>query len=90
MDKRLLSGLNEEQLKKIKGCKTSEDLLKVATEEGIKLTEEQLEAVNGGCGSAMTCPHCGRANIESEWFFYSIEDSGYKYVCPNCKNTWYS
>ena len=38
----LLKGLTEEQIAKIKSCKSQEELLELAKEEGIELTEEQL------------------------------------------------
>ena len=48
MNEKLLEGLSEEQIAKIKACHTQEELLAVAKEEGIELTDEQLEAVSGG------------------------------------------
>ena len=48
MKQDLLKGLSEEQIAKVKQCKNNEELLKLAKEEGIELTDEQLEAVNGG------------------------------------------
>lgn len=48
MKKELLKGLTEEQVAKIMACNTTEEVLTVAREEGIELTDEQLEAVNGG------------------------------------------
>ena len=48
MKKELLKGLTEEQVAKVKACKNSEELLKLAKEEDIELSDEQLEAVNGG------------------------------------------
>ena len=48
MKDELLKGLSEEQIAKVKACKNGEELLKLAKEEGIKLSDEQLEAVNGG------------------------------------------
>ena len=51
MKKELLKGLSEEQIAKVKACKSQEELLKLAKEEGIELTEEQLAAVNGGACS---------------------------------------
>ena len=65
MRKELLEGLTEEQIAKIKSCKTQEEILKLAKEEGIELTDDQLEAVNGGCGTTTGywgCPYCGNAN----------------------------
>ena len=49
MRKELLKGLSEEQIKKIEACKSSEEMLNLAKAEGIELTDEQLEAVSGGC-----------------------------------------
>ena len=61
MKQELLKGLSEEQIAKVKDCKSQEELLKLAKEEGIELTEEQLEAVSGGeCfGTTPPCPYCG-------------------------------
>ena len=50
MNKELLKGLSSEQIEKAKHCKNNRELLELAKEEDIKLTEEQLEAVSGGCG----------------------------------------
>ena len=62
MDKKLLSGLSEEQLAKARKCKSNEELLALAKEEGVELNEEQLEGINGGCGEEQQgtrCPKCG-------------------------------
>ena len=40
--------LTDEQKEKAKGCKTNEELLKFAGEEGIELPDEALDAVSGG------------------------------------------
>ena len=67
MEKQLLKGLTPEQITKVKACKNSDELLALAKQEGIELTDEQLEAVSGGCGTTtleqklldeMTCPEC--------------------------------
>jgi hypothetical protein len=62
MKQELLKGLTEEQIDKVKACKNNEELLKLAKEEGIELTDEQLEVVSGGgCNSydEPKCPICG-------------------------------
>lgn len=62
MKKDLLEGLTEQQIAKVKACKSAEEILAIAQEEGIELTKEQLEAVSGGsCGSTNynVCPSCG-------------------------------
>ena len=51
MKKELLKGLTEEQIAKVKACKNSDELLAMAKAEGIELTAEQLDAVNGGACS---------------------------------------
>ena len=45
---KLLKGLTEEQISKVKACKTQEELLALAKQEGVELSEEQLSAVSGG------------------------------------------
>ena len=50
MKEESLKGLTEEQIAKIKARINPEELLKIAKEEGVELTDEQLEAVSGGCG----------------------------------------
>ena len=56
----LLKGLTEGQIAKLKECKGQEEILAAAKEEGIELTEDQLEAVSGGCGPCpfTRCPRC--------------------------------
>ena len=40
--------LAPELLEKAKACTSADELLELAKSEGVELTEEQLEAVNGG------------------------------------------
>lgn len=40
--------LTPEQQEKAKTCKTPEDVLAFAKEEGVELTDDQLEALSGG------------------------------------------
>ena len=51
MKKELLKGLTEEQIAKVKACKSHEELLKLAKAEGVELTDEQLTAISGGACS---------------------------------------
>ena len=44
----VLDDLAPEQIEKAKACKTPEEILSLAKEEGIKLTDEQLEDIAGG------------------------------------------
>ena len=94
MRKELLKGLNEEQLEKASHCKNSEELLALAKEEGIELTNEQLEAVSGGAcvetspkGRTAACPQCGamaRGGFEET----TPGDGHYHFVCLNCSYEW--
>ena len=47
-----LNELTEEQKAKALACESPEELLALAREEGMELTDEQLEGVAGGWGSA--------------------------------------
>lgn len=60
----LLKGLSNEQVKKIEACKNNEEILLIAKNEGVELTEEQLDAISGGACSNYTCPFCGSTNTE--------------------------
>ena len=84
MKEELLKGLTEEQIAKVKACKNSEELLALAKQEDIELTEEQLGAVNGGACSntdnCPPCPSCGSTNVK-------LRQSGKvlkKYKCNDC------
>ena len=45
---KIYENLSDETKAKLKDCKSKEDLMKLAQIEGVKLTDEQLEAVSGG------------------------------------------
>lgn len=51
MREELLKGLTEEQIAKVREFDDVSDLIQLAKDEGVELTEEQLNAINGGgCG----------------------------------------
>ena len=91
MREELLKGLTEAQIEKFKACKNNEEILMAAKEEGIELTEEQLEAVSGGSCTRPTaqpayCRKCG-------WTDYcdivgNGGNSDYRYTlkCRHCGN----
>ena len=54
MRRELLKGLTEEQIAKVRACRDSHDLLQLAKDEGVELTDEQLKAVSGGCSESTT------------------------------------
>ena len=90
MKKELLKGLTDEQIAKVKACKNQEELLKLAKEEGIELTDEQLEAVSGGiCTSTpdFVCPDCGSKDISHRYNENSIAN-WYTCTCKKCGRTW--
>ena len=58
--KNLAKGMSEETLSKAKGCKTVEELLELAKQEGIELNDTQLEGIAGGswdddCDTFLDC-----------------------------------
>ena len=88
MKKELLKGLSEEQIAKIKACKSQDELLVLAKEEGVELSEEQLSAVSGGgCFSTNKCPKCGSDDYQK----IEIEERVDKrifYKCNKCGEMW--
>ena len=51
MREELLKGLSEEQIAKVKACKSQGEFLALAKQEGYELSDEQLAAVSGGACS---------------------------------------
>ena len=51
--------LTAEQREKARACKTTEDLVALAQEEGVDLSDDQLEVVSGGGWNS-----CGKYNEE--------------------------
>ena len=86
MKDELLKGLTEEQIAKIKACKSQDELLALAKEEGI-----QLEAVSGGCTTPETkpivCAGCGSDQVEKHYFrdaFFGETEC----TCKKCGKSW--
>ena len=85
MREELFKGLTEEQITKAKARKNQEEMLALAKEEGIELTEEQLEAVGGGARATapVLCPDCDKNNFrcvvsrDSPWC-----------TCLSCGHRW--
>ena len=42
------SEMTPEQMEKARACKSSDDLVKLAKDEGVELTDEQLDTIAGG------------------------------------------
>ncbi len=90
MRKELLKGLSEEQIKKVEACKSPDEILALAKAEGLELTDEQLEAVNGaygGCGEPKpkehkrTCYICGSTKMK---FYERQGDKKAYWECQKC------
>ena len=83
MKQELLKGLTEQQIAKLKACKNQEEILAAVKEEGIELTEEQLEAVSGGgCGDIYYCPRCDKH--VTDIFTYTDNPDTHYGRCSNC------
>lgn len=54
--------LTPEQKAKAKSCKTPEDMLALAKEEGFELSDEQLQEVSGGDWCLTFC-----YDVEKDW-----------------------
>ena len=56
-----LENLTPEQMEKARACKTPEDVLALAKEEGYELSDEEIAAVSGGAWvercNDQTCPY---------------------------------
>jgi len=93
MKKELLEGLTKEQIAKVRACKSHEELLKLAKEEGVELTSEQLEAISGGGACSVVsnvgdflnpfdCPECGSNDIKA------VKGKGNLFECQGCGFRW--
>ena len=93
MKQELLKGLTEEQIAKAKACKNHAELLELAEKEDIKLTDEQLNAINGGGACSVIsdvgdfinpfdCPECGCNDIKA------VEGKGNLFECQGCGFRW--
>ena len=92
MKEELLKGLTPEQIEIASKCKSTEELLSMAKAEGVKLTEEQLQAVNGGiCKTAEPrkgiCPVCG-VEVIGEYVETTPGDGKYQFICNTCGHSW--
>ena len=93
MKQDLLKGLTDAQIARAKGCKNQEELLTLAKEEGVELTEEQLEGINGGCGSGSgkpeKCPKCGSTKFTTNTrLCQGGTERTLIYKCSKCGHEW--
>ena len=58
--------ISPELVERARACKTPEELIALAEEQGVELTDEQLEAVDGGVN--WKCPdYCARQCVTQQW-----------------------
>ena len=95
MREELLKGLTPEQVEKASKCKSAKELLALAKQEGVELTEEQLKSVNGGaCVDAEArkttkiCPQC-QAPTTGTYVETTPGDGKYHFVCSSCGYEWF-
>ena len=84
-------GFTQEQLDKLRECKTPEDILALAQAEGYELTDDELQQVVGAGDGYLVggsiwgdgpqyvawCPHCGQ-----KYYYMDPEDP--VDWCPHC------
>ena len=79
----LLHDLTPEQIEKLKSCENKDELLALAKAEGVELTDEQLDAVSGGCGTKVAqdeiCPQCGSTDLVYHDILIGLE-----FTCKTC------
>ena len=83
MKAELLKGLSDEQIAKVEARKGQEELLKVAKEKDTEPFDEQIEAVDSGCGTTPPCPAYASTSVERKQTFYVVE-----YTCRDCGIAW--
>ena len=60
--------LTPEQQEKVKACKTADEILALAQEEGYELTDAELEAVSGGDFWDVDWSWCSDKGPCARWF----------------------
>ena len=74
--------LSPELREKAKACKTPEEMLELAKEEGYELSDEELEEIAAaGSWTDSKCPACGSENLH-RWPWSD------KSTCRDCGANW--
>lgn len=82
--------LTNEQRKELGGCKTPEEILSLAQEEGVELSDEELQDMAGGDWNPVKevlpkCPVCGSMAVSS----FPVPCTGtLRCVCNDCRHVW--
>ena len=76
--------LTPEQQARVKDCETLEEILAVAKNECIELTDEEVESIAGGgwagSGEKSACPKCGSKALENDPCGWHCMDCGYSWT----------
>ena len=80
------SDLTPEMQDKAKACKTPDEVLAQAKEEGYELSDEELEQIAGGAWGQAKCPNCGSTDIYRKDDIYEQ----YELICHSCGYQWNS
>lgn len=56
--------LTEEQIKQAAACETAEEIMAFTQNEGIELSDEDVELISGGGWLGHQCPQCGSYDID--------------------------
>ena len=79
---------------KLKNAESAEDILEQIKEQGMELSDEQLEAVSGGSWDSTstnpTCPYCGSTNsckVSDNFSPASASEQGALWKCQDCGET---
>ena len=56
--------MTPEQIEKAKTCKSPEEILAMVRDEGIELSDSQLENIAGGDWRGHQCPKCGSYDVD--------------------------
>lgn len=78
--------LSAEQKEKLLGCRTPEDVLELAKQEGYELTDAEVAQIAGGKPDWLPeqkCPKCGSTDVEYGAY------GGQKW-CKKCGTIWYN
>ena len=86
-----LKDLSPELQEKARGCKSTDELIALAEQEGVALPQEALAAIAGGndpevgkCGENPPCPKCGSKHVyedglPGDWTWYKCQDCGHEW-----------
>lgn len=88
-----LNDFTSELQAKMQEAKNPEEVLALCKEEGIELSDDDLEKVSGGWSSSddggPSCPVCGSTNVtidatNTSSGLYSVEE----FTCHSCGHVW--